>query len=154
MDELTLQPLDLVSIDDVTLRVESVEHEWSATTGYLRTLNCWLWQGYFGEGPDAVATPPPIVVTPTPDPTPSGDPVDATVGRTSIQLNINQRLIPPRTSYIIIYGPAGELPVTRSTSTGRITLSGLTPNTEYTISITYGVAARNERIVIRETTLP
>ena len=47
-DELTLQPLDLVSLDGVEMRVESVEHEWAATTGYLRTLNCWLWQGYFG----------------------------------------------------------------------------------------------------------
>ena len=46
-DELTLQPLDLVSLDGVAMRVESVEHEWSAGTGYLRTLNCWLWQGYF-----------------------------------------------------------------------------------------------------------
>ena len=48
VDELTLQPLDLVTTDEVTLRVETVEHEWSAATGYLRTLNCWLWQGYFG----------------------------------------------------------------------------------------------------------
>ena len=45
VDEMTLQPLDLVMLDDVAMRVESVEHEWSAATGYLRTLNCWLWQG-------------------------------------------------------------------------------------------------------------
>ena len=48
VDEMTLQPLDLVHLGDVALRVESVDHEWGSATGYLRTLNCWRWQGYFG----------------------------------------------------------------------------------------------------------
>lgn len=154
VDELTLQPLDLVSIDGATLRVESVEHEWSATTGYLRTLNCWLWQGYFGEMVTASISPAPRPM----DPDPAADPVVTVAGRTSIAVTVNQPLLSGRTSWIVRYVATGSgafptsVLLSGSNPLRSVTLSGLMPDTEYTILVFYG--GPSDTITLQVRTLP
>lgn len=47
-DELTLQPLDLITHIDRTWRVAQAQHRWAADTGYRRELELWQFQGYAG----------------------------------------------------------------------------------------------------------
>lgn len=37
-------------------RVESVTHKWSSSEGYIRTINAYLWQGFFERVPGVLAT--------------------------------------------------------------------------------------------------